>query len=315
MFLKIINLILISLLIISAVALGFLLYASFFGESTPFIVLNKGNKPIVGNISGEENYPEGIMFYENLRFSEKQISYNIDSSCGEKKSNDAKIAFEILTENTILSFYEISGKEEILVSCDENIPKIDKTHFVAGEGGPTYIVNATNFNIIKNSTILVYDDDSCNKPIVTIHEILHAIGFKHSSYKNSIMYPIANCNQQITPEIIEKINLLYSIPALPDLTLEEIEAEKKGLFLNFKTSIVNAGLQTSSPTSLKIYSGEKEVVDYNIDKLEPGKGIFISGKNVKLLSSSEQLKFIIDENNLIKEIDENNNEVILALKN
>ena len=51
----------------------------------------------------------GMQFYDNLRFSDKEISYKIYDECTLKKKQDAEDAFDILSEKTILNFYPVDS--------------------------------------------------------------------------------------------------------------------------------------------------------------------------------------------------------------
>jgi len=302
------------MIFIAAVFLAWVLfYQAYLSENIPFQILGKQELPLVSNISGQEDYPQGMMFYENLRFKQKTISYSIDDSCSEKRFNDAITAFDILDNSTILDFIE-EENGEIFVSCSQEIPQIDERHFISGEGGPTSIVNATNFNVVLNGTILLYEDNDCQSPIVAIHEILHVLGFRHSSNKDSIMYPVSNCKQQITPEILERIDVLYHYPTLPDLVITRVDAVKKGFLLDFAVTVMNAGLDKSPNATLLVYNGDKRIFEYNLGSLEIGVGKVVSTKNTKIFGSNENLTFIVDRDNLISEISEKNNIEALSLK-
>ena len=290
-----------------------LFYQTYLSENIPFQTLNKQGLPIISNISGQEDYPQGMMFYENLRFKQKTISYSIDDSCSEKRANDAITAFDILDNSSVLDFIE-KEDGEIFVSCSTDMPQVDEKHFVVGEGGPTSIINATNFNVIADATILLYEDSKCQNPIVAIHEILHALGFKHSSNENSIMYPVSNCKQQIPPEIFERMDILYHYPTLPDLAITRIDAVKKGFLLDFTVTVMNTGLDDAPNATLLVYSGNKGIFTYDLRSLEIGVGKVITARNIRLLGGNESVTFAVDRDNLISEISEKNNIEALILK-
>src|SRR3989344_1458922 len=164
------------LILVAAFVTSFILYQLIPGEEQIFLDINNTNNSegnYVLNYSGEN------LFYPNIRFASKRISYFIDDNCNGSKLEDVHKAFDILTNETILEFKE-SSYGDIKVSCSdkEDIPK--EGFFVAGEGGPNSITNASSFYIINNGTILLYRENKCNQPIVPLHEILHVLGFKHS---------------------------------------------------------------------------------------------------------------------------------------
>ena len=96
---------------------------------------------------------DNMQFYENLRYSDSKISYNIADKCTLQKKADAERAFEILENKTILDFYSVNSNEEILITC-ESRQKIKEDYFIAGEGGPVNISRAGQFNVIFNGQIL-----------------------------------------------------------------------------------------------------------------------------------------------------------------
>ena len=65
-----------------------------------------------------------------MRFKNKEISYFIDVMCSDERANDARDAFKLLQENTILQFYEINSNGQIEVSCSDSERKIDKDYVV-----------------------------------------------------------------------------------------------------------------------------------------------------------------------------------------
>ncbi|MEM3113120.1 MAG: CARDB domain-containing protein [Candidatus Pacearchaeota archaeon] len=303
--------------------IGFIIYqiypiidSYYFSEVEKFVPVNdEGNRSIV-NITIPDDFPDGVLFYDNMRFKDKRISYFIDQTCSSDRADDARRAFDLLEENTILEFYELDLNGQIEVSCSNSKRterRINEGYFIAGEGGPSSIINATNFYIINNGTIFLYKENTCSKPIIAIHEILHVLGFKHSIDKNSIMYNTVNCNQQMTKEIIDNINELYSIPSLPDLIIIKAVAEKKGIEFSFNIEIINAGLKKSEPVNLTFYGDNNLIGNYNIGELDSGTGKEISVSGIRVNKNLKDVSFIIDADDLVGEINEGNNRFDLSI--
>lgn len=242
--------------------------------------------------------------FESLRFTNSRISYFISNECSKSRADNAKEAFGILEEKTVLSFYEVNDNPQIKVSCDKSEEKSDE---IVGEGGPTFIINTGKYDVILNGTVKLYEDDNCNQPIIATHEILHVLGFKHVEEKNSIMYKISKCNQELTQDIIDEIALKYKDPALPDMTFKKTQVEKDGRYINFEVSIFNIGLSGAENANMKIITGDREIKTYSLNDFSVGSGRIIKVKNLLVPGSITGLTFIIDENNNIPEIDETNN--------
>ena len=218
------------------------------------------------------NNSEKITFYDNIRFKNSKISYFISPDCSSIKVEGSRNAFKIIENETILEFYESDDNPEISIICSDEVKELNNSYFVAGEGGPDFIINTSRYNIILNGTVLLYKSDRCDEPVVVIHEILHVLGFKHSRDKKSILYPSSNCNQKITPEIINEIASLYKDPALADLTFIKLDARKKGFFLSFDAEIKNTGLADAEDVSLSIYDGDKLLEKYDLGAIGFGAG-------------------------------------------
>ncbi|HRZ85975.1 MAG TPA: matrixin family metalloprotease [Candidatus Paceibacterota bacterium] len=287
-------------------------YFIYFSEVQKFVRLNEENSNEKVNLTIKD-YTNGLMFYENMRFPSKSISYSIDSGCNDNKKNDSREAFKEIEKQTNIKFIEISKNGEIEVICSNEKKQPDSNHFISGEGGPLTIINLTNYYVIFNGTMLLYEENKCKKPIVAIHEILHVLGFEHSKNEKSIMYPYYNCNQIIDEEIINKINQIYEIPTLPDLTLDSITAEKHGFYLDFEMKIFNKGFSDSNNTNLSIYADNKLVSNYEIGSLKIGSGKTIRVNNLKIPLSIKKISFIIDQENVQQEINKENNKAVLSL--
>jgi hypothetical protein len=304
---------LVSILLVTSAFLlvSFILYDLAPGETQRFFDRDGSNTPIVTE-SVIDDFPNGILFYPNLRFTNKQISYYIDKSCEGSKAEDSRKAFQTLTEETSLTFHE-SARGDIKVSCSEEESVPEEGFFVAGEGGPNSIINASNFYVINNGTILLYRENKCGKPIVAIHETLHVLGFKHSSNQKSIMHEVSNCNQQLTQEVIETIDTTYKYATLPDLILKKASATKSGKRIEFSVEIFNAGLDMSFNSKLGLYTNEELIGEYDIGELEIGSGKIITVGNLRVPRDLTTLTFKVDSKETIFEISENNNEKTLTL--
>ncbi len=246
-----------------------------------------------GTVAGSENINasnEIVQFYPNMRYKERSISYRLESACTQTKWTNIERAFSILSERTIISFYPSMESPEIRVLCSEVSPESDeKGHFIAGEGGPSEIINTTNFAVILSGKISLYKNEKCDEPKIAIHEILHALGFDHYNNSNSILYPITGCNQEIDSEIISDINRLYSYDSLPDLIIESIEANKSGRYLNFNINVSNEGLADSEGANLNIYVKNERIANFSLGNLEIGTKRMLYVKNVRMPIGSDNI--------------------------
>tara|TARA_Y100000296_G_scaffold5175_1_gene6484 strand:- start:542 stop:1411 length:870 start_codon:yes stop_codon:yes gene_type:complete len=252
-----------------------------------------------------------MQFYENMRYSDPKISYRI-LDCTLQKRYNIERAFEMISNTTSLSFYEVEFNEEIFATCDSR-NKIEGELFIAGEGGPVNITKTENFNVILKGEILLIKESKCEKPNIALHELFHSLGFNHSPNPSSIMYNTSKCNQNIGQDIVDKINELYSSPSYPDLTFENVSAIMHGKYLDTNITIRNHGLKDSEKTKLIISSGEKIIKETEIDSLKIGYGITMSLNNILVSKINiQELKFLIDSN--FSELKKNNNEIKLEIK-
>ena len=265
----------------------------------------------------DANISSGIVsqsqFYPNMRYPTKEISFKIDSGCSAEKASDVREALSVLQQATVLSFYPTNGDAEINILCSDIAPTAgEEGHFVAGEGGPSEVLNSSSFSVILSGRIALYREESCDKPQVALHEILHALGFEHNDNQRSIMYPVTNCRQVLDQYIIDEINELYSIPSNPDLIVEEVEASKSGIYFNFEVIISNFGLVDSGPAHLTVFAEDKEIKSFDFPA-----GISIERKTVltvqslKIPRSANSVAFLIETDD--QEISKENNRVELSI--
>ncbi len=253
-----------------------------------------------------------FMFYPNMRYQNSEISYRIESACGENKRKSVQEAFSILSERTILSFKEAENGE-IDILCSQIAPEVgQEDHFIAGEGGPAEIVNVTRYNIILKGKISLYRDEKCDDPYIALHEILHSLGFDHNNNENSIMYSITSCNQELDSYIIEEIRRLYSILSLPDVVMEKVEANKTGRYLSFKAVVANYGLKDAKNAKLSVLVGGEVVDEFDLEDIQLGTKKSIEVTNLRVPRNSSNIIFsaLISDGN---ELSYENNKLELVL--
>lgn len=309
------------LILITIILLGFstyLVYDSYFSEVENFRIKPDQNIFVNGsmlyNLAVVNDYPNGMLFYDLIRFPDKIINYSISRDCIGLREENIIIAFNDLQMETNLIFNRVNDNGQIEATCSEGDNEISAEHFIAGEGGPSLIINTSKYQVIEKGKILLFRDETCNSPIVATHEILHVLGFKHSSNKTSIMYNTSYCDQEITKNIKDKIYELYKDPSLPDLDFQKINVTKKGRYLNFEVEIINIGLKGSENVQLFLYADGEKISLYDLGNLEIGAGKLMKVENLNIPRSMTNIIFIIDENNSISEIDKKNNKRSLILQ-
>ena len=263
------------------------------------------------NFSIDNSSQEQMQFYTNLRFLSSSISYRVED-CPLNKKAEMEQAFWIIANRTILNFYPVNSNQEILITC-QSTNKFEGDLFIAGEGGPVNITSSGNYNIIHNGAILLIKPSECGTPNIAIHELLHVLGFEHSSNPSNIMYRISNCRQEIGQDMLNKINELYLIPAYPDISFENVSVVMHGRYLNSNFTVKNIGLNSSDKFKVKIYADGKVIESMNIEELNMGTGIKITLQNifVNQLNVGE-IKFFAEYS--LEELEKNNNEIILSVR-
>lgn len=315
------------LLIASAISLYWLYENLPFGEEQILIVKNPNNiseesgEKAASNDTGELlSYAanERMQFYTDMRFSKLPVSYSISNECTEEKAEQMQRAIDIMSNETIVSFIPIeSNNSDMAIRCrdiDDKEIKM-KDYYVAGEGGPREIINTSLFNVIVKGEILLLRESQCPEPLVSVHEILHVLGFGHSINQLSIMYNISDCKQKLTRDIIDELKRLYSIESLPDLYFRDINATKAGRYLSFSVEVRNRGLINSENTTLAVYVADEKAGSFDIDLIEIGGGVVLKVSNLRLPErNAKEVRFVIDAENSIRELSEENNIVVLSVE-
>jgi len=298
--------ILLFLLITALAFASYILFSQIISlNSTPIILQEKNSNPNK-NIT---SYSSGsLQYYPNMKFNHNIITYYIDSSCSDEKKLRIEEALNILEESVSeISFNEIINGD-IEITCEKkNTPSDSQGYFIAGEGGPTSVINASLFYIIEKGTVLLfYDKAVCDYPNIELHELLHVFGFGHSENKESIMYPVSSCNQVLTSDIANELKRLYSIENLPDLFFSDISVKKHGGYIDFELRIKNEGLTDADNIRLEIgsISSNTKIDEFDIGSINYGEGKYLKVENLKIPLRVDGIRFEIINGN---EIDDNNN--------
>ena len=294
-----------------------------------YIYLNLPRNPQQLEINNNPNFQTPItstvnQFYPNMKFNHNKLTYFIDQNCNLNRKSRMEQAFvELSTKVPIISFFMSEVNPDIEISCTLN-NRVDKDekHFVAGEGGAKEIIQTGNYNIITDGIILLYENSKvkskdCIYPNVEIHELLHVLGFDHSEDKKSIMYPvIESCDQVLDTSITGQLKTLYAQENLADVYFDQIEVTKKGRYIDFNLTIKNSGSIKSEKISLTILDGTNIIEQRNLGDLDFGAGITLTTTNLRLKRlNPDQINFILDKENSIKELDEDNNVANIKLQN
>jgi hypothetical protein len=276
-------------------------------NTTEFSLSSNTNFNFSLNSYGESK----LQFYPNMRFKDTSISYRIQN-CPLQRKNDMEWAFQIIEEETILNFYPVSSREDIFISCSE-AEKTDGKLFIAGEGGPTNITVAGEFNVIEKGKILLMKDSDCEKPNIALHELLHVLGFDHSDNPKNIMYEVSRCDQVVSEDIINFIDKIYTVPSKPDLLFEDASVSMHGKYLDINFSIRNNGLEDSEDSIVKVIADGKEVEEVNIPSIKVGYGRKISVMNIWIKQLEvDKIEFMIESD--FEELDKKNNLVSFEIK-
>ncbi len=292
-----------------------------------YIYLNIPRNPEKLNINNDPSFEPIItsevkQFYPNMKFNHNKISYIIGKDCNSEKRLKMEKAFQELSSNVpILVFYESESSPEIKISCTKNDEiNIDEKHFTAGEGGAKEIIQTGNYNIITEGIILLYENTkakskNCDYPNVELHELLHVLGFDHSESKKSIMYLyIESCDQILDQSIINQLKVLYSKENLPDLYFDKINVTKKGIYLDFDLTAKNSGSVKAQKVILTIMDGDIIIEKKDLGNLNFGSGVTLKITNLKLKRlNPDEISFILDKDNEIRESNENNNFINIKL--
>ena len=260
-----------------------------------FIATIWGNAVLEPERSGIE---EGDLssLHDFLNEEIARISFYVEPACSAKKDAEIRSALGTIAENTVLIFYENPDDPELRYLCSEVAPKPEERgHFIAGEGGPSKIINTSIYAVILSGKVSLFRSDKCVKPQIALHETLHALGFDHNNAdQDSIMYPITRCQQTLDQYLIDEIDRVYSVESKPDLAIENINANKTGRYLNFDLVVANIGLEDADESIVKVIVDNEEINDFDLGSMSIGTRRFLNVKNLRIPRNTDEIVFIVE---------------------
>ncbi len=301
------------LLLIALAAVGFGIYV-VYGEldRTDYQVVPLDSGP---SLTPRQEFSQSKQFYPNLRFKDRVISYSFDPRCTDGKKQQIAEAFVLFEEETIVEFVPTLSEPDLFIACSELAPEPESEgHFVAGEGGPTKILNGSLYTIILEGKISLYEDEECGKPHIAVHELLHVFGFDHNSDPQSILYPTLDCDQVYNEYFFESINDLYEADSLPELVPQNIELEKTGRYIQFTIEVANEGLDIAPNVELTLIVDGAVADTFQLGDIDVGTKKIFRVENFRVARGARTVEFKVDTGNKIRELSEANNNAIFTIE-
>lgn len=253
-------------------------------------------------------------FFPKLRFSDRTLRYEFDARCSPEKIESVLEAFSIFESRTVIRFSE-GGNSDIFIACSDLAPPSDNEgHFIAGEGGPTKVLNTSLFTLILESKISLYREDECDDPHIAMHELLHVFGFDHNNNPRSILYPTLDCNQQYDDYFFERLDELYSVDSNPDLFIPEATITQEGRYLSFNISIENQGLALADGVELALIVDSKVIRTFDLGSVAVGTRKLLNVQNQRIPANAQVIVLAVDREDTIVELIETNNEKEFRVK-
>ncbi len=102
-----------------------------------------------------------------------------------------------------------SPKEGIIIEILPSLVNYTKEREVIGEAAPVYY-GLDNYSLIIGGKMLIFPlYGSAENRVTLVHEIGHIMGLGHNSNSHSVLYPTNIYSQEITPDILEALDILY----------------------------------------------------------------------------------------------------------
>lgn len=147
----------------------------------------------------------------NPRWYTNRLTFSMEGNCSATQRDKMLESMSYLVKNTrtSLNFAEVTdGCPDIIIRCAGPSVVIDLEEGI-GEANVTYVHEGYYSVITKAELQFPADDNLCSRPVVQLHELLHAFGFKHSSEPTDIMYIRFGCLQDIRSGMKSDLAQIY----------------------------------------------------------------------------------------------------------
>ena len=262
------------------------------------------------------------LLFPNMRWAYMPVKIYVDNStCTSDIYTKMSMAAEDwaqATNGTVsFSFDGDPGTANVNVECNRHLPTQEEGNMVVETLGETQpkALDSGLYNVTQSADVsILLHQYLCHQPIVFIHELGHVLGLAHDNDTESVMYPYERCNQKITPQIVSTLKALYADPALPDLYLKDVSANRHGIYVDFNLTILNRGIIDSPTTTISIVDGSNPIYSLDVPILRPGSGWYYTVGNVLVRSSFANVSVKVDPKNEIKELTNSSKIIYLVQK-
>lgn len=277
----------------------------------------------------EVEYPT---LFPNPRWNHVPIRFYMDTSSGEGltgfDSEDleyVRTAAKVWEEKTggVVSFVEVADPEEaeLVISWSASLTQMTGGR-VVGEGGPTRAIETGGkYTLLEGGEVfLIPTENRCvgvNRPV---HEIGHVLGLGHApaGFGDIMFSKEISCNQNITGVTVRAIEILYEEPALPDLTISEVSAVKRGGLLDINFTVRNVGLRDYVQASISFVGDGEEIESLSaprfsvVPRILPGSGLTNRVTGARVPADLSEITLTVDAAGEIEEMREGNNAARVA---